>query len=188
VIIGDSLIAGSGLTQEEILSEVLEARLGVSVYPYAPVRIDTFLKDPWFRDHPPDIIVLGVSERFIEDLRATKHSFPGRSEQTKAEGLRDRWKKAMERNRRARGRGPRPPYKRNMLNTFAPVSGGSSWRGDWSKSVPSQHGPIFLGAAYEEKTPGRGDPPLKRSRVTMNCSETADRFIFLPIPEKEYVL
>ena len=36
VIIGDSNIAGSGLTQEEILSEVLEEQLKDSVYPYAP--------------------------------------------------------------------------------------------------------------------------------------------------------
>ena len=45
VIIGESNIAGSSLTQEEILSEVLEDQLKVSVYPYAPVgRINSFLK------------------------------------------------------------------------------------------------------------------------------------------------
>ena len=45
VIIGDSVIAGGGLAQEEMFFEVLEERLGVSVYSYAPHRISNVLKD-----------------------------------------------------------------------------------------------------------------------------------------------
>ena len=44
VIIGDSNIAGSGLTQEDILSEVLEKKLKVGVYPLSPGRLGYLFK------------------------------------------------------------------------------------------------------------------------------------------------
>ena len=58
VIIGESNIAGSSLTQEEILSEVLEVQLKVSVYPYAPVGgINSFLRNKRFVENSPDIVI-----------------------------------------------------------------------------------------------------------------------------------
>src|SRR4030067_1834623 len=64
VIIGESNIAGSSLTQEEILSEVLEGQLKVSVYPYAPVGgINSFLKDDRFIENSPDIVIFARIER-----------------------------------------------------------------------------------------------------------------------------
>jgi alginate O-acetyltransferase complex protein AlgJ len=68
VIIGDSNIAGTSLTQEDILSEVLENRLGVSVYPFAPENINTFLKESRFIDHPPETVILGTIESEILSL------------------------------------------------------------------------------------------------------------------------
>jgi alginate O-acetyltransferase complex protein AlgJ len=68
VIIGDSNIAGSSLTQEDILSEVLEKRLHVGVYPLAPVGIDTFLADPRFKIHPPKLVIVACVERNIFSL------------------------------------------------------------------------------------------------------------------------
>ncbi len=39
MIVGDSNIAGSSLSQEELLSEILEKNLGQSVYPLASERL-----------------------------------------------------------------------------------------------------------------------------------------------------
>ena len=66
VIIGDSNIAGQGLTQEEMLSAVLEEQLKVSVYPYAPVgSINTFLKDLQFEKDPPQVVIVSyIRERY----------------------------------------------------------------------------------------------------------------------------
>jgi len=72
VIIGDSNIAGSGLTQEDIISEVLEKKLNVSVYPISPGSINTFLKDIRFVDNPPDIVIIASIEREITGLRTPK--------------------------------------------------------------------------------------------------------------------
>ena len=73
VIVGESNIAGSGLTQEEILSEVLEKQLKVSVYPYAPVRsINTFLKDKRFIENSPEILIFARIERHLSDLSVLK--------------------------------------------------------------------------------------------------------------------
>lgn len=72
VIVGDSNIAGSGLTQEEMLSEILESELKVKVYPLAPAGIGTFLKTRRFIEHPPEILILGIVEREIPYLSALK--------------------------------------------------------------------------------------------------------------------
>jgi len=72
VIIGDSNIAGSGLTQEDIISEVLEKKLNLSVYPISPGSINTFLRDIRFLDNPPDIVIISSIEREIIALRTPK--------------------------------------------------------------------------------------------------------------------
>ena len=69
VIIGDSNIAGLGLTQKEMLSEVLEDRLKVPVYPYAPVgSINTFLKDLRFKKDRPKIVIVSFIEKDILNM------------------------------------------------------------------------------------------------------------------------
>jgi alginate O-acetyltransferase complex protein AlgJ len=73
VIIGDSYIAGSSLTQKELLSERLKALLNVSVYPLAPASINTFLKDKRFTDHPPEIVIFEDAEWDIPTLRLPKY-------------------------------------------------------------------------------------------------------------------
>ena len=70
VIVGDSSIVGSGLTQRDILSEVLERSLGMSVYPFAPADINDFLNSDRFKKNPPEILILGITERNIRTLPA----------------------------------------------------------------------------------------------------------------------
>ena len=65
VIIGDSNIAGSGLTQEELLSEVLQRKLGVPVYPLSPERINSIFDHPLFKKFTPEIVILASVERGI---------------------------------------------------------------------------------------------------------------------------
>lgn len=68
VIVGDSETAGVRLTQKDMLSEVLEKRLGVGVYPLAPANINTFLYSQRFINYPPDIVILECIERDITIL------------------------------------------------------------------------------------------------------------------------
>jgi hypothetical protein len=62
VIIGQSETFGSGLTQKQILSEVLEDKLNIGVYPFAPNSVNTFLKQERFILHPPDIVIVSSME------------------------------------------------------------------------------------------------------------------------------
>ena len=71
IILGESNIAGSGLTQEDMLSEVLERRLKMNVYPLTDIKtppINIFLNDKRFIDNPPRIVILAIVERYIELL------------------------------------------------------------------------------------------------------------------------
>jgi hypothetical protein len=68
VIIGDSNIYGASLTQDDILSNVLERKLGVGVYPLAPGTINTYIRDKRFAEHPPKVVILCRMERNILDL------------------------------------------------------------------------------------------------------------------------
>lgn len=45
VIIGDSAIAGSGLTQSDMFSEIIANKLNISVYAYAPKNFNEFLRE-----------------------------------------------------------------------------------------------------------------------------------------------
>ena len=68
VIVGGSNIAGSSLTQEDMLSEVLERELKTSTYPFATSEIHIFLNTERFMSHPPKIVILETIERNIHVL------------------------------------------------------------------------------------------------------------------------
>lgn len=65
VVIGDSIIAGSSLTQRDIYSEQLGRKLKRRVYPYAPSNINNFLSDERFKKNPPGIVIFESIERFL---------------------------------------------------------------------------------------------------------------------------
>ena len=75
VIIGDSFIWGSNLSQDEMLSEVLEKRTGMSVYPYAPSDVNKFLTDKRFIENPPKIVIVNSVERYFCELPEIKGEF-----------------------------------------------------------------------------------------------------------------
>jgi alginate O-acetyltransferase complex protein AlgJ len=75
VIIGDSNIAGSGLTQSDMLSELVGRQTGLSVYPLAPGGTRRFSNHPLFARQRPAIIVFASIERDIAGLRAPKIRF-----------------------------------------------------------------------------------------------------------------
>lgn len=65
VVVGDSMIAGAGLTQREIFSEVLQGKIGSSVYPYAPGDVIDFLHERRFQAAPPKLVILEQVESSI---------------------------------------------------------------------------------------------------------------------------
>jgi alginate O-acetyltransferase complex protein AlgJ len=65
IIVGDSNTAGSGLSQTEMLSEVLENRLGKSVYPLAPESAKYIFKHELLTQTKPEVIILAYMERGI---------------------------------------------------------------------------------------------------------------------------
>ncbi len=72
VIIGDSNIAGSGLTQSDMLSEVVSVRTGLAVYPLAPGGTRRFSNHPLLAHRPPPTVVFSCIERDIAGLRTPK--------------------------------------------------------------------------------------------------------------------
>lgn len=65
IIVGDSMLAGTGLTQKDILSEVLSQKLEQNVYPLAPSTLDRYFIDPRFRESPPQLLILQMVESHI---------------------------------------------------------------------------------------------------------------------------
>ena len=65
IVVGDSNTAGGGLSQSEMFSEVLEMRVGKSVYPLAPESAKYIFKHGLLKRAKPDVIILENIERGI---------------------------------------------------------------------------------------------------------------------------
>jgi len=68
LIIGDSNTAGGALSQEELLSEVLEQKLDKIVYPLAPADVSAYSEHPYFQENTPGIVIFQRVERNIPEL------------------------------------------------------------------------------------------------------------------------
>lgn len=78
VIIGDSFIAGTSLTQADTLSEVLEKKTNLQVYPFAPSDIYRFWLDPRFAYNHPDLVIVASAEKRISGLpKMSVRTIPG---------------------------------------------------------------------------------------------------------------
>jgi len=198
VVIGDSNIAGSGLTQEDILSEVLERKLKVGVYPLSPGGIDTFLWEMRFRNDPPGIVIFASVERFIFYLPPFKISSNEVSTGFKQQ-IREMWyrfKNQMRQNWLIQCIGVNLDriYKANMLQYMRASLrriGSPHSEAIPSNSVSSKYGPVlFFQGADSNK-----DVPKDQFDKAVQVIKTYDQlvrskgihFIFLPIPEKENI-
>ncbi len=188
IIIGESNIAGSSLTQEEILSEVLEGQLKVSVYPYAPVgSINLFLKDERFLENRPEIVIFARIERELLDLDLLKP--------IKGNRLFRKLKQQIQENRMVQSLGV---YLDRVSKMIMLHSLRASLRRRLATPAPSgreplssRYGPIFFvqGRQANQDVSQEGlDKVIQVIRSYQGAVESRGiRFIFLPIPNKENI-
>jgi alginate O-acetyltransferase complex protein AlgJ len=187
VIIGDSMLAGIGLTQKELLSEVLEERLGVTVYPYAPRRVSTFLKDSRFLRYPPDLVIFETSEHQIALLTPLSP----RQKRVKEEGsVIEFFRKTREVSWvQSLGIFLDRIYKNNMLHYFR-----AQLRRKVSAAKPRYNyragSMLFLMGAAANKDVPKKQVDIHAQTIEGYCQAMQERginFIFLPIPNKENI-
>lgn len=186
VIIGESNIAGSHLTQEEILSEVLEGQLKVSAYPYAPVGgINSFLKDDRFIENLPDIVIFARIERGILNLSPLGP--------IKEKKVSSKLKRQIQQNRIVQSFGIQLDRlsKMNMLHYYRAslrrcISGYLD-----REPISSPYGPIFFlqgRGANENVSKEKLDKTIQIIKTYNDAVKSRGmRFIFLPIPNKENI-
>jgi len=198
VVIGDSNIAGSGLTQEDILSEVLEKKLKVSVYPISPASLNTFLKERRFKKEPPDIVIISGVERLIFYLPPVKGTSKkiATKLRTQIREIGYRLRNQISGNRFIQCVGVTLDriYKANMLEYLRATLrrvGSSHSQAIYPNRFPSKHGPVFFFQGADANKDVSKDQFDKAVEVIKTYDELLRnkgiRFIFLPIPEKENI-
>jgi len=187
VIIGDSNIAGIGLTQEEMLSEVLEDLLKVSVYAYAPVgSINTFLKDFRFKKDSPKVVIVSFIERDILNM-----PFPKLSQRRERFFSFFEWRDKIRQARWVQSVGVMLDrlFKMNMLNYVGAKAGNGARMNFYH--FPSKFGPML----FVQGEAANKEVPTERLHKAVETIEAYNqilrkrniRFIFLPIPNKENI-
>jgi hypothetical protein len=188
VIVGESNIAGSSLTQEEILSEVLEKRLKVSVYPYAPVGgINSFLKDKRFIENSPDILIFARVERELLDLPILK--------EPKDRKWASKLRRKMEQNQWVQNFiVPLDRlYKFNMLHFFRASLRRciASPPENFLPRVSSPYGRVLFLQGAEANRDVSKEKLNQTIQIILSYNNTVRsrgiRFIFVPIPNKENI-
>ncbi len=206
VILGDSAVAGTALTQEDMLSEVLERRLKVSVYPFTPSRyplVDSFLNEKRFIDNPPDVVILERIEKKIPELSVFKLDFEAGHRYS---WLERGWKDFLGKHQDLAVLLDRI-YKNNMGNYFKsrleimiqhPVQLviKPSQRHDSPSAVrgTADNGMLFLKETVDSMATGIDILPEDIDRIaeTIDSYDKAFRkmginFVFMPVPNKESV-
>jgi alginate O-acetyltransferase complex protein AlgJ len=188
IIVGDSNVAGSALSQHELLSEALERRFGVGVYPLSPERLRVLHSNSMFLENPPGLVIMESIERGLRDPKVSAPLRPAEFEQPssfsrlirtirlnsilqKIAILADRTLKAnMLQHLRAR------------INRNGPSMN--------LKEVKSECPALFLHGAQVNR-----DLPMEQiDQISQRLKESRDvllkkgiRFIFLPVPNKETI-
>jgi hypothetical protein len=187
VVVGDSNIAGSSLSQAELLSEVLEKKLGQSTYPLAGERLRALFQHDLLKKNLPEVVILASIERDIPDglsplKRGDVHNpSPGDriGEVIRTNAVIQQTAITLDR-----------VFKGNMLNYLrARISGtGPSLR----RVGSSTDCPIFFlqgAAANRPSSDERIDKAAARLKEYRDFLKKKNiRFIFLPIPNKESIL
>lgn len=186
VIVGDSNIAGSALSQDELLSEVLEKKLGQSVYPLAGERLRALFQHDLLRKHLPEIVILSSIERDMPDgLSALKprdfktpSPFDGLIDAVRFNPVVQRVAIVVDRT-----------FKGNMLNYIRARINGSS--PSLRRVGAIKQCPIFFlqgSAANRDTSAQRIEATAQRLKEYNDfLGKRGIRFIFLPIPNKETV-
>lgn len=65
VIVGDSFVVGTSVSQEDMLDRQLSKLTGKSIYPYAPYKFNEFMEDNRFIGNMPSVIIYAISESYI---------------------------------------------------------------------------------------------------------------------------
>jgi hypothetical protein len=197
VVIGDSNIAGSGLTQEDILSEVLERKLKVGVYPISPGSLGSFLKERRFKKDPPDIVIISSVERFIFYLPPLKDTSKKISSKLRSQireiGYRLRNQISGNRLIQCVGVYLDRIYKANMLQYMRASLRRMIESSDSQTINPdrfsSKYGPVFFLQGADANKDVSKDQFDKAVQIIKTYDQLLRskgiRFIFLPIPEKE---
>jgi alginate O-acetyltransferase complex protein AlgJ len=195
VIVGDSNIVGTGLTQEEIFSEVLEEALGMSVYPLSPASMNTFLRDRRFLQDPPKIVILESIEREITDLPTLRKQSPSRSKvQVRIEEIGFRLRDGVKESRWVQSltvlldrlcKMNMLHYVRASLRRMAPPFRSSHI------TAPTKDGPVFFlqGARANQPVPrDQLEGAVRTIKAYRDLlASKGIRFIFLPVPNKETI-
>jgi len=186
VIIGDSFIVGDGLDQDQLLSEQLEERLGIGVYPVATANIKDFLDMPRFYDDPPSVVILEKLESTVQRLKKPKDK---------------PFKREMSRIRQKLCEIPAVCFvditqnriaKAMMLNYIKARL--SDWMG--LRNFDTGSVKIFAGRPIVLRTAGDTDAEKKKNieRIVSRLieykrvlSERGIRFIFVPMPDKDTI-
>jgi hypothetical protein len=186
VIVGDSNIAGSSLSQEELLSEILEKNLRQSVYPLASERLRAVFQHNLLKKNLPEIVILASIERDIPEglspLKPRDFITPSRFDRL-AEDM--RFNPVVQQIAVVIDR----IFKGNMLNYLRARINGS---GPSQRRVPAgKDCPIFFlqGAAINADSPrSRVDTAVERiNKYDDFLKKRGIRLIFLPIPNKETI-
>jgi len=207
VILGDSAIAGTGLTQEDMLSEVLERRLKINVYPFTPSNyplVDSFLNTKRFADNPPDIVILERIEKKIPEL---PDIIPNYNNRHKYSWLGQRWRYFLDRH----------PYFAILLDRIFKNNMGYYFKSRIEimaqypaqlliKASKREYNPpgavqsiandkmLFLKETVDSMAINKEIPPEEIEKIAEVITsyarmfkERGIRFIFLPIPNKENI-
>jgi hypothetical protein len=195
VIVGDSEVVGTGLTQDEILSEVLESKMGIGVYPLAPGSMNNFLRQRRFAEDPPRVLILTRPERSINDLPRIRAGRVRTSGAPRNRMLETRtWlKEKIEGTRWIQKLGVLLDrlYKGSMLHSLRANlrRGLSASAGRPSRSEATPYGLIFFlqgRQAGPDVSPSLFDDTLRTIKSYRDLlRDRGIRLIFVPIPEKE---
>lgn len=177
VIVGDSFVAGTGLTQDQILPEVLEREHGFKSYGFAPANMKHFLRDPRFSKSLPKIVILAIAERSLSRLSSIVE--PSTEIQKWAEHLGSRYPSIAE------------PLDR-ILSPCLPFYAQALIRPERKRPCVADEttGMLFHEAGKSDRDIA---PELRRQfaarirEYQVQLTARGSKFVFVPIPDKELV-
>jgi len=173
IIIGDSNVVSPGVTQEEMLHNLLENKTGHSTYSLAPSTINTFIKTKRFVKNNPQIIILLASERTLDTLPKINESISVEGYYPIKEYLLDRLDQGVKLNyiRKIFLEGERREFQKHLL-------------------ISEDKGLIFFDVSLTKQR--ANEEKINRTIKTMReydgyLGEREIKLIFIPIPNRETV-